>query len=357
MEGFDKESKASGCLETLRDRVYELKKISQDPYFTEYLMSLQERVIKEKHAVDLLYDELERKYKFYLERMEKASNAQETVEETKPVDESETVIMPETVEQTPVLPAMHTPNVDIPVQVAVKPKKNSEFTIGIVVFSIVGVVFLLTAFAMLGAHFMNSFAKGMSLYAIAVIICLFSELFVHRRSQKLSQVLTILGIAGVHVSTYVNTYVMFNMHWIVAAVLVVLTTVAAVVVDKCRRRKEWKFDGLSVGAYYLFAVASYWMFATQELNIWKSVITLVILAVLTRVLSWKNKQLYPLDAILTTIIAIFAWTECGEVYGYVLLAVLLLSAVTIRFWHLYYQSLITVITVLFSIFAVESELF
>lgn len=333
MEGFDKESKVSGCLETLRDRVYELKGISQDPYFTEYLVNLQERVIKEKHTVDLLYDELERKYKFYLERMEKANQPQEETEEVQTVEESETAV-----------------------KAAVKTKKNSEFTIGIVVFSIVGVAFLSMAFAMLGAHFMNSFAKGMSLYAIAVIICLFSELFVRRRSEKLSLVLTILGIAGVHVSTYVNTYVMFNMHWIVAAVLVVLTTVAAMVADKCRRKQEWKFDGLSVGAYYLFVMASYWLFATQELNVWKSVITLVILTVLTRLLSWKNKGLYPLDAILTTIVAVFAWTECGEVYGYVLLAVLLLSAVTIRFWHLYYQCLITVITVLFVIFAVESEI-
>lgn len=351
MEGFEKEDKSVGCLETLRDRVYELKAISRDPYFTEYLVNLQERVIKEKHTVDLLYDELERKYRFYLERQEKAQQesiqpAQESVEEIK-----EPASPPPVIE----MPAADSPNVAMASVAAGRQKKNGEFTIGIVAFSIVGIVFLLTAFAMLGAQFMNTFAKGMSLYAIALIICVFSELLIRRKSEKLSQVLTVLGIAGIHVSTYINTFELFNMHQIVAAILVVLTTVLAIGMDKLRRKETWRFDGISVGAYYVFVVAGYWLFATQELNVWKSVITVVILTILTKLLS-RNKLIRPLDAVLTTIVAIFAWTESGEVYGYVLMAVLLLTVVFIRFWHIYYQCLITVTTVIFVILSVESEI-
>lgn len=349
MEGFDRENKGAGCLEILRERVYELKRTSQDPYFTEYLLNLQERVIKEKHTVDLLYDELERKYKFYLERQEKANQSEPAAN---PV---ETIEVSEKVEQDvkPVLPPAQ--SVYMPAQAAIKTKKSGEFTIGIMAFSIVGVIFLLTAFAMLGAHFMNSFAKGMSLYAIMLIICVFSEMFVRRRSEKMRRVLTILGIGGIHVSTYINTYVMFNMHQIVAAVVVVLTTILAIGADKLIRKQDWKFDGVSVGAYYLFVMAGYWLFATQEVNIWKSVITLLILMVLTKILA-RNRLLYPLDAILTTIVAIFAWTESGEIYGYVMLAVLLLSIVGIRFWHAYYQCLITVTAILFIALTVESEI-
>ncbi len=351
MEGFEKENKSVGCLETLRDRVYELKGISRDPYFTEYLVNLQERVIKEKHTVDLLYDELERKYRFYLERQEKAQQesvqpAQESVEEIKEPASSQPVIE---------MPAAYAPNVDVSAAVVSRPKKNGEFTIGIVAFSIVGIVFLLTAFAMLGAQFMNTFAKGMSLYAIALVICLFSELLIRRKSEKLSRVLTVLGIAGIHVSTYINTFELLNIHQIVAAILLVLTTVLAIGMDKLRRKDAWRFDGISVGAYYVFVFAGYWFFATQELNVWKSVITVVTLTILTKLLS-RNKLIRPLDAILTTIVAVFAWTESGEVYGYVLMAVMLLSIAFIRFWHIYYQCLLTVATVLFMILAVESEI-
>lgn len=343
MEGLDKENKGSGCLEALRDRVYELKGVSRDPYFTEYLVNLQERIIKEKHAVDLLYDELERKYKFYLERQEKLEQESlVSAENAEPLERTE-------------VPVVERPNVDALLPKTVETKKNSEFTVGIVAFSVVGVMFLLVAFAMLGAYFMNSFAKGMSLYAIALIICIFSELLIRRKSEKLSRVLTILGLAGIHVSTYINTYKMFNMHEIVAGVLVVLTTLLAIGADKLRRKDAWRFDGISVGAYYLFVMASYWLFAMQELNVWKSVITVVALTILTKLLS-RNKLIRPLDAVLTAVVTILAWSESGEVYGYVLLAVLLLSVGFIRYWHIYYQCVVTVATVLFMVFTVESEI-
>ena len=349
MEGFEKESNGTGCLETLRDRIYELKGESQDHFFTEYLVNLQERVIAEKHTVDLLYDELERKYKFYLERMEKANQPEETAvteehEGHPQVSEPVSIPLPEGVQST----YMHG-------QAAVKNKKDSEFTIGIVVFSIVGVFFLLASFAMLGEYFMNSFAKGMCLYAIALVVCIFSEAVVRRRSNKLSQVLTILGIAGVHVATYVNTFSMYNMNQIVAGVILVVMTILAIGYDKLIRKSEWVFNKVSAGAYYSFAIAAFIFYVSGGVNTWVQLAAMSILVLLTKLLA-HNKALYPLDSVIAAIAAIFALAEGGTVYGYLMLGVLIISILLVRFWHMYYQCLITIITALFLAISIESEI-
>lgn len=335
MEGFEKERKGAGVLEQLRERIYELKMESRDPFFSEYLELLQDRVIKEKHAVDLLSDELDRKYKFYLERMEKQA---ETSLEAEP---ERNVTVPE-----------NTP------YAVVKKKKDGEFTIGIVAFSVVGVFFLLAAFVMLGRYFMNSFAKGIMMYAVPLVLCLFSEALVRRRSLKLSRVLTVLGISGLHVATLVNVDFMLNIHLVVAGVITLLLTLLVMGYDKLRRKKSWQMNGISAAAYYGFVVMCCYYGVVESQSLFAKLITLCVLLVITRLVA-GNKVMYPLDSILAALCVLFALAETENVYGYVMMGVLILSALCIRFWHLYYQILITLTAAVFlpaSFVAVESEI-
>lgn len=361
MEGFDKETKSVGALEQLRDRIFELKKESLDPYFTEYLANLQERVIKEKHTVDLLYDELERKYKFYLERLEK--QAKEAAEESAEALEAEAVT-PDTPKEANVqasmqqgitIPERAVYTVDAPARAAVKNKKDSEFTIGIVAFSAVGVFFLLAAFVMLGEYFMNSVAKGIAMYTAPLIICIFSECLVRRRSEKFSLVLTILGVSGLNVATMVNVDSLLHMNLPVAGIVTVIITIFAMLYDKLRRRGAWGMNGISAGAYYGFAVTAFKLGVAESETVLAQLVVMSILLVLTRLLA-RDKAIYPLDAIVTTLYVIFLFSEVGTVYGYILLGVLLLSALFIRFWHLYYQCLITLATMIFVALLLESEI-
>ena len=353
MEGFDKENVGGGALEKLRDRIYELKQESLDPYFTEYLANLQERVIKEKHTVDLLYDELNLKYKFYLERMEKQAAASAQEAETEMGSTSE-VPVEEAPVQEPV-PEKVVYTVDVPMQAAVKTKKDREFTFGIVAFSVAGIFFLLAALVMLGEYFMNSFAKGLCLYAAALAICIVSEAVVRRRSNKLSLVLSTLGILGIHASTYVNTYSMMNINQIVAVIIMVLTTVLALGYDKLRRKKDWKMNGISAATYYGFVALCFDFYVFNGETVLAELIALSVLLILTRLLA-RDKAMYPLDAVVTGLCASFLLSETGTVYGYVMLVVLLLSTLFVRFWHLYYQYLTTMVVVVFVIATLESEI-
>ncbi len=357
MEGFEMEKKSGGALEQLRDRIYELKKESLDPCFTEYLADLQDRVIKEKHTVDLLYEELNRKYKFYLERMEKQAqtSGEERAEgESVPVISADTERTVQASEQTS---ALERPvyNVDAPMQAAVTSKSDREFTVGIVAFSVVGVFFLLAAFVMLGEYFMNSIAKGIAMYVVPLLICFFSEALIRRRSEKLSLVMTILGILGIHVATMVNMDSMLNINLLVAGIITVVTTLLALGYDKLQRRKQWKMNGISAGAYYGFAVMCFNLGVLESGTILAELITMSILLLLTRLLV-RSRAMYPLDSIITALGVFFLLSETGTVYGYAMLGVLLLSGLLIRFWHMYYQCLLTLATLLFVMLTLESEI-
>ena len=78
-------------------------------------------------------------------------------------------------------------------------KKNSmEFTIGAGLLSVVGVVFVLVAFVMLGITYMDGFVKGMCLYGMSVVILLVSELLLRKKMPKFAVGITALGICGMY---------------------------------------------------------------------------------------------------------------------------------------------------------------
>lgn len=94
---------------------------------------------------------------------------------------------------------------DIPERAeAPKAVRDPEFIIGAAVLSAVGGIFLLVALMLVWVNYMNSFAKGMSLYLLSAVFLSVSEILVRRKLPKLSYVLTSVGIGGIYVSTMVN---------------------------------------------------------------------------------------------------------------------------------------------------------
>ena len=74
-----------GLYEQLKHRIEELREISQDRYFTEYLQKLNNRLIQEKYQLDLIKSELDRSYQLYLQRAEATRKQQETVSDAEQV--------------------------------------------------------------------------------------------------------------------------------------------------------------------------------------------------------------------------------------------------------------------------------
>ncbi|MGN1149032.1 MAG: hypothetical protein ACI4TB_11440, partial [Lachnospiraceae bacterium] len=112
-------------------------------------------------------------------------------------------------------------------------KKNIEFAIGAGVLSIVGVLFVLVSFVMLGMTYMNGMAKGMCLYGIAVAVLLFSELFLTKKMPKFAIGITGLGICGLYLSTMLNYLYLGNFNgWIAMAISVVISLLAVFISRK-----------------------------------------------------------------------------------------------------------------------------
>ena len=113
-------------------------------------------------------------------------------------------------------------------------KNGMEFAIGAGVLSVVGVIFVLIAFVMLGINYMNSMLKGMCMYGIAGIVLLGSELFLRRKMPKFAIGITALGICGMYLATILNFSYFKNFNGYVAMGISVAVSVIAVIISKAR---------------------------------------------------------------------------------------------------------------------------
>ena len=113
-------------------------------------------------------------------------------------------------------------------------KSNMEFTIGAGLLSVVGVVFVLIAFVMLGITYMDGFVKGMCLYGMSAVILLVSELLLRKKMPKFAVGITALGICGMYASTMINcSYLQnFNGYW--AMGIAVAVSILALVISRKR---------------------------------------------------------------------------------------------------------------------------
>lgn len=244
-----------GRLERLEAQVQELLQESKEPYFTEYLHKMKERMINQKYQVDLLQDELERNYRLYLKRkgIDQVPGEQE-IGQAPREQEIEQALGEQEINQAPGEHIHTAQNAVVyapyyPQQPTRPAKNNREFTIGAVVFSAIGVTFILVSFIMLGMNFMNGFIKGMSLYAINLGILLFSELFLYKKSSGMGTALSAIGIGGLYLSTVINYAQWGNFNGVVAVMITTVITAGTLLISW--KKDSWLLRMLGLIVSYL----------------------------------------------------------------------------------------------------------
>lgn len=225
-----------GRLECLEMRILQLLGQSRDYYYTEYLQKMLVKVRSQKMQADLLQNELDRSYQMYLQRNPFVAN--QAVEPT----------VKQTSSYQTYVPTVDEMRRDAPRQAPVR-KQNTEFTVGVAVFSVIGVVFILAAFVMLGMNFMNGFVKGMSLYAIALVLLLVSELLLYKKNPKIGRAVTAIGIGGLFLSTVINYLQLHNFNGIAAMTVTAVITAGTLLLS--HKRESGLLRVIGITACYL----------------------------------------------------------------------------------------------------------
>lgn len=229
-------SMGKGRLEQLENRILQLLRHSRDPYYTEYLQKMLARVNGQKEQADLLLDELDRSYQMYLRRNPFASsNRQEDFRGAQPDSSRYTPPYADAI-------AVQRPKTQTV-------RRNTEFTVGVAVFSVIGVVFILASFVMLGMNFMNGFAKGMSLYAIALVLLLISELVLYKKNPRIGRAVSAIGIGMLYLSTILNYLQLGNFNGMTAMVAAAVITAGTLLLG--RKRESGLMHVMGMTACYL----------------------------------------------------------------------------------------------------------
>lgn len=209
-----------GRLENIQEKLNKMRQESKDPNFTQYLNQMQTVLDKQYASAVYLEREIDQKYKQYLQLFP----ASQTKTEPQPVQPVPNVPVQQAVLQQP-LPAWAYPP-------APQKKSSMEFKIGADIFSVIGILFILSAFVMLGINYMGDLFKGLSFYVVSGALILISELILRRRAEKLSFAITGLGICGLYGATIINCVFWENFNNITAAAVTVGISVFAVLISR-----------------------------------------------------------------------------------------------------------------------------
>ncbi|MDR0221707.1 MAG: hypothetical protein LBI54_09940, partial [Lachnospiraceae bacterium] len=228
----------------LRARIMKLRDDSRDPYFTQYMTQLMNNLDLDRATVEQVEAEVERSYKLYCERMgvaeaapvltEPVNQPAETEKPATPVALTELVNQPADSVKPP---APAKPLEPFKPQEPKPPKipTGAEYTVGAVILSIVGALFVLTAFITFGITYLEGIVQGVFLYAVPALVIVLSELLVKRYLPKFSHALTGLGIAALYAATIINY---MNLHIINSLASVILTLVIAAFAFFISRQKD-----------------------------------------------------------------------------------------------------------------------
>ncbi len=217
---------------------------SRDRYFTEYLEDLRNRLRQDAVTAEYAAEEIARTSRLYSQRMA-AFRQQEAVfgQQEAAAGENRSGSVESTVR----------PGMSSMARKAEENKKGSvEFTIGAGVLGILGVLFLLIAFVIMGITYMSGLVKGISLYVIAIAVLLFSELMLNRKMPKFAVAVTALGIGGLYLSTMLNYLYLQNFNGYVTMGATVLISLLAVFISRKRDSLTLKiisFTGCYIGLF------------------------------------------------------------------------------------------------------------
>ena len=223
-------------------------KQSRDTYYNEYLHQLLLRLRQNAVTTQYAREEINRTYRLYQQRMQaydakmQADHPQAMQQWQQQSQQPEAqqqqyqaaqaqAPQPQSTQQTAQQgwqPQQWQPKAQAP-----QPKRNIEFAIGAGVLSVVGILFLLISFVLLGMNYMSGMVKGICLYAIALAILLFSELVLEKKMPKFAVGITGLGICSLYLSTIINCTYFENFNgWVAMAISVVISLIAILISRK-----------------------------------------------------------------------------------------------------------------------------
>lgn len=247
-ESGSQESLPQGRLERLEAQIKNHLEESRDFYFTEYLHKLMGRVHNEKYQIDLLQDELDRSFKLYLQR--NSRQVEPETERVRTVENIEPDIRRETQDAEAPSPEVARTAVfagGAPYTANPPKQKSAEFTVGVLVFGIVGAAFILISFVMLGMTYMGGLFRGLSLYAISLALFLLSELLICRKSGKLGGAISAIGAGGLYLSTLLNYLYLHNFGGFTAMLITAAVTAVLLIWSRKKDSGLLRMIGLIAG--------------------------------------------------------------------------------------------------------------
>ncbi|MCM1135344.1 MAG: DUF2339 domain-containing protein [Clostridium sp.] len=139
------------------------------------------------------------------------------------------------------------------------PKSTMEFKIGVHVFSIIGAIFVLAAFVILGFHFLGGLAQGLCLYGAAAALVILSEFVLGRKILKKSGehgstftgVLTGAGIGGLYAANIINYLVLDTINGLEAMAVTLVIAIGTIFISRRRDSAAIKIFSL-IGCYICF---------------------------------------------------------------------------------------------------------
>lgn len=277
---------------------------AKDVRYAQFLTQLLYRYRQNQMTKEQVMAEINRTYPLYLQRTGQAVVQQTQIQQKQPVE-----------------------------------KKNMEFTVGAGVLGVIGALFILIAFVMLGITYMNSFVKGMLLYVIAAVVLLTSELAVAKKMPYFSTVLTGIGISGLFLTTIINMTYLENFGPLVGGIICVGVFAIALFLGKKKESGVLhliNFIGCYLCVFPIWGAVSYEWRGYSFINLYFILIVVIIFAInFFSVLMYgkKNNSVIHIlhqcvNAVLTIAFAINALISDVELFGvfvYVSVALLMLG--------------------------------
>jgi len=241
--------------ERVRSRLRQLIAISKDPDYDKYLAQLLKDLDSNKATPGQVEQETERSYNQYRQRMAQGMvQPKQTVRESAAVVSQRELISRQSkqdiIKSKPALQE----NKDAVQQNVQEPKgkkQDYEFKIGAHAFSLVGAVFVLSAFVIFGYNFLTGIWQGLCLYAAALFWVVLSELLLRKKSMTFSNVTTGIGIGGLYVANIINYLVLYTINGLVAMIVTLFIAIGTIWISKKKDSASIRIISL-LGCYICF---------------------------------------------------------------------------------------------------------
>lgn len=208
------EAEAIEAKARVKHRLLKLIEISEDPYYDQYLNQMLKDLESGKATPAQVSREADRTYKLYQQRMSQKKMQEKAVVSAPSNDRKpEQKAAPTSVQNA-------------------KGADSFEFKIGAGIFSMVGAVFVLSAFVIFGFNFLEGVWQGVCLYAASLALVLLSELLLKRLNERFSQVITGIGISCLYISTVINFMVLKNINGIAASIITLVIALFAILLGR-----------------------------------------------------------------------------------------------------------------------------